>query len=67
MNGNNQAKYLTTSQVAERLQVSRWTVLRWIAEDRFEGVTVAGFGKTSPHKIPESSVEKVAAQLGISQ
>jgi excisionase family DNA binding protein len=58
-------KYLTPGDAAERLQVSRWTILRWIDEGRFKGVVRGGFGKTSPHRIPEASVEEVARKLGI--
>jgi excisionase family DNA binding protein len=58
-------KYLTPGDAAERLQVSRWTILRWISEGRFEGVTRGGFGRTSPHKIPEKSVNELAQKLGI--
>lgn len=58
-------KYLTPGEAAERLQVSRWTVIRWIKEGRFGDVGKGGFGTTSPHKIPAPAVEAVADQLGI--
>lgn len=58
-------RYVSPGEAAERLQVSRWTVLRWIEEGRFNGVVRAGFGKTSPHKIPVQSVEDVANELGV--
>ena len=58
-------KYMTPSQAAERLQVSRWTIIRWIDRDRFDGVVKGGFAPNSPRKIPVESVEKVADALGI--
>jgi len=58
-------KYMTPGEAAERLQVSRWTVIRWIKDGRFGDVGKGGFGATSPHKIPVTAVEAVADVLGI--
>ena len=65
MEDSQMAGYMTPAQAAERLQVSRWTILRWIDDERFEGVIKGGFGKTSPNKIPIESVEAVADVLGV--
>ena len=58
-------EYLTPGKAAEKLKVSRWTILRWIEDGRFEGVAKGGFGQTSPNKIPVDSVKAVASQLNI--
>ena len=55
--------YMLPHKAAERLQVSRTTIWRWIREGRFEGVRRKGFGETSPQMIPVESVEKVALDL----
>ena len=58
-------RYMTPGKAAKRLQVSRWTVLRWIDEGRFGVVKKGGFGVTSPNRIPADVVESVAEELGI--
>lgn len=57
--------YMLPHKAAERLQVSRTTIWRWIREGRFDGVRRKGFGETSPQMIPVESVEKVANELSI--
>lgn len=57
--------YMTPKEAAERLQVSRITIWRWISEGYFEGVRKKGLGKTSSNLIPASEVERVAIKLGI--
>jgi excisionase family DNA binding protein len=61
-----QMDYLTITQAAERLEVDRSTVWRWVQEGHFEGVRRKGLGLTSPVLIPVESVEKVARILGLS-
>jgi DNA-binding MurR/RpiR family transcriptional regulator len=58
-------KFMTPGQAAEALGVSRWTVIRWIHDGKFKGVTRGGFAANSPHRIPAESVADVAAQLGL--
>ena len=60
-------KYVTPKEAAERLQVSRTTIWRWIKEGRFEGVRRKGFGKTTPNMIPVRSLEEVAQELGLTE
>jgi predicted site-specific integrase-resolvase len=62
---SNDKQFLTPGEAAKVLQVSRWTILRWIDKGHFEGVIRPGFGPTAPHKIPVDSINTVAKDFGL--
>ena len=53
------ARFLTVSQVAERLQVHRRTVLGWIETGRLEAMDI-GSDQRPLYRIAEGAVAKVA-------
>ena len=48
-------KYLTVEQVAERLQVSAWTVRRWLREGELEGSYLSD---RAGWRVPEGAIEE---------
>lgn len=54
---------LTITELAERLQVERTTVYRWVRAGHFPGAHRAGPGKTSPVRIPIEDVEAFEAKI----
>ncbi len=48
-------EYLTVEQVAERLQVSAWTVRRWLREGDLEG---SHLSDRAGWRVPEGAVER---------
>lgn len=40
MQGNGRGRLLSTTQAAQRLKVSRWTVRRWLIADKTLGVRI---------------------------
>ena len=47
---------LSTTQLADRLEVHRNTVINWIRKGYFPNARKIGLGKNSPYVIPESDV-----------
>jgi excisionase family DNA binding protein len=48
-------EYLTVEQVAERLQVSAWTVRRWLREGELEG---SHLSDRAGWRVPEGAIER---------
>jgi excisionase family DNA binding protein len=48
-------EYLTVEQVAERLQVSAWTVRRWLREGQLEG---SHLGDRAGWRVPEEAIDR---------
>ena len=48
-------EYLTVEQVAEQLQVSAWTVRRWLREGELEG---SNLGDRAGWRIPSGAIER---------
>ncbi len=48
-------EYLTAEQVAERLQVSAWTVRRWLREGKIEG---SHLGDRAGWRVSEGAIEQ---------
>lgn len=55
--------YYTVSELAEKLNVHRNSVIYWINTDQLEAERW-GIAKRSPFMIPESEYERVVEQLG---
>lgn len=55
---------LTVGQAARALGVSKRTVSRWLAQGHLPGAYKAGFGLTSPWRIPSSTVATVLQGRG---
>ncbi len=49
-------EYETVEQVAERLQVSPWTIRRWLRDGELEG---SNLGDRAGWRIPSGAVERV--------
>ena len=61
-------KYLTSTQAAERLDVSRQTIRRWLAEGRLHGHRTAGGGVRGGHwRIDPRDVEAMLQDEGKAQ
>jgi excisionase family DNA binding protein len=48
-------EYLTVEQVAERLQVSAWTVRRWLRDGELEG---SHLSDRAGWRVPEGAIER---------
>jgi excisionase family DNA binding protein len=48
-------EYLTVEQVAERLQVSAWTVRRWLRDGDLEG---SHLSDRAGWRVPEGAIER---------
>jgi len=48
-------EYMTVEQVAERLQVSPWTVRRWLRDGELEG---SNLGDRAGWRVPGGAVER---------
>ena len=57
--------YLTSVETAQKLRVSRYTIIRWVNLGYFEGARKRGPGVTSGNLIPTESVMAMAKQLGL--
>jgi excisionase family DNA binding protein len=55
-------KYISTSEAAERLGVSKVTIARWIQRD-YLAAEKLGPGVNSPYRIPKSSVDQILNRL----
>jgi len=54
--GTMEIENLSTTEVADRLDVHRNTVISWIRKGYFPNARKVGLGKNSPYVIPESDV-----------
>ena len=54
--GTMEIENLSTTEVADRLEVHRNTVISWIRKGYFPNARKVGLGKNSPYVIPESDV-----------
>jgi len=54
-------RLLRPREVAERLAVSRSTVLRWFWEGKLKGVQIGGHGRTI--RILESEIERILSEV----
>jgi excisionase family DNA binding protein len=55
--------YLTVTELADRLNVHRNTVIYWIKEEQLRAVRF-GLSPQSPWMIPEEEVERVLERIG---
>ena len=53
-------RLLTVAQVAERLQVSEWTVQHWLRNRRLEGFRLGG--PKAGWRVPASAVDRFIAE-----
>jgi excisionase family DNA binding protein len=51
-------KLLTTTKVAEELNVTVVSVQRWIRQGHFPGAHKIGLGRNSPYRIPKVALEE---------
>jgi excisionase family DNA binding protein len=59
----NGSTYLTVTELADRLNVHRNTVLYWIEQDQLRAIRF-GLAKKSPWMIPEEEAARVVRELG---